>query len=577
LFRYIYKYFFVGALLLPLHAIALPSVEVRPLKTHIGTTYDHKGGDLQQSLIQTPGVFIESTGAMGQMALPFVRGMNGHYAAVRVDGIPFDDQSSGVPDLSRIEGLGLDQATTFYGPEVLLYSGHGVGVLDLRTKNDPKKTTLDLKAGSFKTAQASVKSTVVKGRSHHTILASHRQTGGLPQYDHARIRGEQNRYTGEHVGLLSTVPLGDRTTLKTQVRRMQSLLKYDQSDPALSLKPQGMQETGDVLLGLSLHHETMGGGTQNLYLSNTGQRTRYDRGARTTGGATLLHYRQDIPWSSGHRTQLMVEGMGDALKQEGQFQTHRMTVAAAFLHTFYLGDHWQVDAGVRQEHTAKYSQHPLGALGVSWSQKNTKLYGSWRQGCRLPTLYDTYGKSPFFDPNPRLKPEQVDFWEVGWGQRVRHKGQIQVAYFQNQTNHKIITVPLDLSRSTVQNLSHTETAKGVEVSGCYPFSKSITLKGTYTYTSGSKNLPKHQGSLTFLTKGAAWQMDSTIFYGGSRQDWSQKQLPGYVVQNVMITYTLTDQWRVYGEIKNIWDERYDVISSYRSPRRAFYVGTCINL
>lgn len=139
-------------------------------------------------------------------------------------------------------------------------------------------------------------------------------------------------------------------------------------------------------------------------------------------------------------------------------------------------------------------------------------------------------------------------------------------------------VPVGPQQSTVQNLEGTERIKGAEISFHYPWTETFSFKGAYTYTKSSalSRSPTHQGSLTVMKDWNDWRFESTLFYSGVRQDWQQKHLSSYSVQNVLITYKATDQWRLYGSINNIWDERYEVLSNYRSPRRVFYVGTRFN-
>ena len=572
---FLYITFIVGILFFPLNSIAIPSLEIYPIKIQTGTAYKQKGEDVQKTLTQIPGVFIESAGSEGQIATPHVRGLQGLYTMVLVDGIPFRDAGSGIIDLSKLSSMGLDQVIRFHGPEVLLYTPYAGSILDLRTKNSSKKTIIDLKAGSFDTATASVKSTIIRDHAQHIIVGNHNQTAGLPKYGSSRIYGERNRYYQENGGVLSTITLGNQTTLKTQVRAMESLLKYDQSMPPLPLKPQGTQENKALLLGASLAHETWKGVQHEISISHTDQEATYEGSEGTSGKESRLQYHQDIPWSSRHRMRLVIEATNDSLRQKKQFQSHRTTFGGAVLHSIDLTSRWQLEGGMRQNYTKHYTQNPLGTAGLSWNNSRTKFYGSWRQGCRLPTLYDQRGESPFFQPNPTLKQEKVDFWEGGWVQKFKDKGSFQWVYFYNQINQRIVGVPLDLMRSTVRNLNGKTTTKGTEVSIHYLWFDTVFLKGAYTYTEGDRGCvtPKHQAALSIIKEESLWTIESTVSYTGNRQDWSQKHLPFYIVHDIKLAYTVKDQWRIYGMVKNLWDERYETISTYRTPRRTFYVGT----
>jgi len=565
----------VMVFLLPFQSFSHPSVEVYPLKSQTGTTYRQKGEDLEKNFSLTPGFFLNSAGSMGQMSSGNIRGMNGVYTAVLIEGGSFYDGRSGTTDLSKISSLGIDQTIRSHGPDVLLYAPQAVSVLDLRTTNPLKKTTIGGEAGSFNTVKGFLKSTIVQDSAQHIILGNHSETGGLPQYGSFRVYGEKNRYRQENGGVLSTIALGGRTTLQTQVRVLESLLKYDQGQPPLPLKPQGTQENKDMILGANFSHETLGGIRHQISLSHVGQETVYEREEGPCGKETRVSYHQDIPWSSIHRTRFVLEGTDHSLKQKTQPKSHRSIAGGAVLHSVNLDSDWQTDFGMRQDYTQHYTQNPLGTVGVSWQKNGTRLYGSWRQGYRLPTLYDIRAESPFFQPNPTLKPERMDFSELGWHQKIKDKTSVQLVYFYNQLRQKIVGIPLGFTRSTVGNLPGKTIVKGSEVSLVYLCSDTLSLKGAYTYTESNQRLesPKHQASITLIQANGSWEIESTLSYIGNRRDWSQKNLPFYRVHHLAITYKLTDQWRLYGEVKNLWDERYEVVSGYRSPRRAFYAGT----
>ena len=45
----------------------------------------------------------------------------------------------------------------------------------------------------------------------------------------------------------------------------------------------------------------------------------------------------------------------------------------------------------------------------------TRLHGSYGTGVKNPTLFELFGSSPSFVPNPELKPEKSKGWDLGGG------------------------------------------------------------------------------------------------------------------------------------------------------------------
>ena len=51
-----------------------------------------------------------------------------------------------------------------------------------------------------------------------------------------------------------------------------------------------------------------------------------------------------------------------------------------------------------------------------------------------------------------------------------------------------------------------------------------------------------------------------------------RRLDGYVLVDVRASYPITDGVSIYGRIENLFDEQYETIFRYGTPRRAAYAG-----
>lgn len=563
-------------------AESLPKIRVHPSAIETETIYQYSGSDIIGSLEEAPNVYVQPQGYTGQKVSANFRGLTSPHALVLLDGISLNDASAGQADLSHFTMTGADQVKVLSGPEVLLQSSQTGGIIQLNTIDTKAGTKGLLEAGSFDRAQVNLKSTFQQPRATHTLLVNHTRTSGLPKYDSARIYGEKNRYHQENSGLVSRMQLGERTWVKTHARTISSVLKYDDGFAPLSSKPQATQNAAIYLLGAEANHESITGKwQQQLVASHAKQNLNYDPNSFTHSQETALAYRHDVRWSWTHRTRFTADITTTSLHKQTNFKKQRFVSGMAALHGIRLTDTWNAEAGIRQDHTQKYTMLPRLTAGLSWEKDRAKIYGSWRQAMRLPTLYDLYAQAPYFQSNPSLRREKMDLTELGWKQSLGDRSAIQLVYFYNRLQNMMVWNPLNTTASTIQNLPKHSVMQGLETSLHYIWQNQISLKGSYTYTNSSypKNInikpmaPKHHVYLQIDVPAAEkWTIVPSLEYTSRRFSGTQVLSP-YILNHLEITYTIKEGYKIYGQIKNLWDEGYETVANYRSPQRTFYVGT----
>lgn len=560
---------------------SLPKIRVHPSSVETGTVYQYTNPKVMEGLQEAPNVYVQSQGYTGQQASAIFRGLRSPHALVLLDGISLNDASAGQADLSHFGMTGADQVKVLSGPEVLLQSGQTAGVIQLNTIDKKAGTKGGLEAGSFDSAQANLKSTFKEPHATHTLLANHIQTAGLPPYGSRRIYGEKNRYHQENGGVISRFHMGERTWVKTHARAVSSVLKYDDGFPPLPAKPQATQNAHIYLVGAETNHESANGKRHHqLAASYAKQNLDFAPDSFAHTRESTVAYRQEEQWSWTHRTRFVADSTTTSL-QNPLFKKQRAVSGLAALHGIRLTDTWSAEAGIRQDHAQKHSILPRLTGGVAWEKDRTKLYGSWRQATRLPTLYNLYAQTPNFQPNPALKREKMDLTEFGWKEKLGDRSTLQLIYFYNRLLNMMVGSLLNDFSSTVQNLPGHSILQGVETSFQYTWQNQISLKGHYTYTESTYGksttikpiAPKHHMHVHLeIPTAEQWSVTPSLEYMSHRFSGTQ-HLPPYILNHFEITYTLKPGYQIYGQIKNLWDERYETVIGYRSPRRAFYVGT----
>jgi vitamin B12 transporter len=566
------------------HAEDLPKIKVHPSAVETGTVYQSKGTDVVEALTEIPSIYFPSV-YTGQVFQTSFRGLASAHTLVSLDGIPINDATAGMADLSRFNITGADKITVLSGPEVLLQTSQAGGILQLNTNDTEAGTKGAAALGSFNTVAGNIKSTFKHAHGSHTLLANHEQTTGLPKYDKVRILGERNRYHQENAGIISHTQVGDRTWLKTYARAFSSVLKYDDAHPPLPSKPQGTKNGAIYILGAEANHESPSGKwQQQLATSYTKQNLSYGPTSSTENQETVLAYRHDVRWAWAHRTRFV----GDTTvthQDQLNLKKQRSVSGIAALHGVRLTDTWSAEAGVRQDHTQKYKMAPRLTSGVAWEKDKTKLYGSWRQATRLPKLSDLYVNSPWETSNPTLKGEKMDLMELGWREKLSANSTLQLVYFYNRLNNMMKGTQLSSGSWMTQNIPGTSVLQGMETSLYHTWQNQVSLKGSYTYTSTSfprhindkPIAPKHHAYVHLeIPMATQWSVTPSVEYVSQRFNGNEKLQP-YILNHLEVAYKITKACQIYGQVKNMWDEGYETIVGYRSPRRTFYVGTRFSL
>jgi vitamin B12 transporter len=221
----------------------------------------------------------------------------------------------------------------------------------------------------------------------------------------------------------------------------------------------------------------------------------------------------------------------------------------------------------------------------------TRLRGSYAQGFKEPTFYDTLGFPPFSPPNPNLKPEQNRAFEAGVSQSLlRGKYSLDAVYFNNLFHDKIDYDPLTFQAINIDKA----LAHGAEVTaGAHPL-KSLQVQAAYVYTStqvleasavsslvvGGPLLhrPKHSGSLlaSYTRRRFGATLGGTFI--GRRADESFGISPpithaaGYARFDAGGWYTVNRHITAYAKAENLLNQHYNDVVGYPGLRFNFRAG-----
>lgn len=136
---------------------------------------------LTDALRQVPGAAVAQSGAFGATTTLFLRGGERDYVKVLVDGVPVND-AGGDFDFASVTTDNVDRIEVLRGPGSVVYGSDAVsGVIQIFTRRGAgrARATIDARAGSYGTREASADVAAARGAVSYSAGAASRRTDGI--------------------------------------------------------------------------------------------------------------------------------------------------------------------------------------------------------------------------------------------------------------------------------------------------------------------------------------------------------------------------------------------------------------
>jgi len=241
------------------------------------------------------------------------------------------------------------------------------------------------------------------------------------------------------------------------------------------------------------------------------------------------------------------------------------------------GDH-SLQLNGRTEHFTDFGTANTYFAGYGYDlTEQWRLIASNSTAFRAPTFIDLYG----FGGNPALKPERARTNELGV-QWASGPDRVRVAYFETRYQDAIT---FDLQTFTVRNVRKA-SVNGVESSYAGKIA-GIDLRAAFTVQDateqepGGQELPairraRRYGSLAAYQSFGALRVGGEINGSGRRPDndiatFARIQDAGYTVVNFTARYDYSKHAYFAAKLENAFDEKYQLVHGFNTPRRGLFV------
>ncbi|MGE0848892.1 MAG: TonB-dependent receptor plug domain-containing protein [Hyphomicrobiaceae bacterium] len=576
-----------------------------------------------EALRGLPGVEVSRSGGFGNFTQVRIRGAEGNQTLVLIDGIEANNLSDGEFDFSNLSAEDIERIEVIRGPMSGLYGSNAVGgVINIITRagKGPPSATVRTEVGSFGTRDVAARVAGGSDRAHLAVSYHWRETDG---FNIAPVGGEDD---GSRFGTL-LVRGGARllpgVTLDFTVRRSDKRADRDGFgnvfDPALNgtlaaaFDDLSTLRDRILLAGANLRWDA-GNLTQELRTSHNGTITEdWDRSFSSTSKnvsdtdrlSYLATYRFDTPglWAK-HTVSGRVE------KEMERFSSHfadtfppdddktnergRVSYTGEWRGAFH--DRLFLTAGIRRDDNDNFQDFTTWRTAASLllPEINARPHASAGTAVKLPTMFEQFGLTQFFVPNPNLTPEESFGWDAGV-EFTFHKRRVifDVTYFHSNLTNKINGFFFDpvIGNFTAINLAGESTREGVEISARYKVAPNLTLGGAYTYLdardpNGAREMrrPPHaaRSDVTYTFHGGRGTATLAAIYNGRMEDrafelpffspTSIVALDPYWLVNATASYKVQRGVEVFGRVENLLDQRYQEVFGFESAPIAAYAG-----
>ena len=250
-----------------------------------------------------------------------------------------------------------------------------------------------------------------------------------------------------------------------------------------------------------------------------------------------------------------------------------------------------VNAALRLDEHSEFGGYASGRLAAAYSLGgNTVLRGSLGNGFRAPSNYELFDP---LDGNPDLEPETSVSADIGLERSFAGgRGTAQAALFwlriDNLIEYRGAFVPPDficVGPCQYVQTDGTSESRGVELSGAWSFTETLTLSGAYTYTDaklpdGSRRDRIPRNELSAFLDGAV--TDAIDFGVGVRavsgyvDDSASVETANFkedfAVVDARAAWNVTDAAQIYLRVQNLLDAQYQTARGYGTSDRAWFFG-----
>ncbi len=591
-------------------------------KNFIENSNEYFLGDLLSNNIAANNFF--QSGGHGTTSAIQLRGLPKRYSTVYIDGVKMSDPSSvsGDFDFNNILTNHISRVEILKGNQSSVYGSGAIGgTINITTKKGEPGFHKDLSyiTGSHGTHDLSAALSGANEKNNFYIGLQRFQTDGISQMRH---NDEKDRYRNNSLIANYGYIFSNKFEIKNSFRASETYLQYDAVRGNLGYDHSEEADTIESSYNINFIFKPLTNFTNNFIFANSYIERIYGDAPNSKNTIKDNYYgeRYSLMYSGNYSFDLdnsLVFGfereddeMGYNANASGTLWEHSYVYSKYFDFQSRITNNIYTTIGSRfDEHSVAGNEDAHRAtLAYLFDDKLTKFKASYGTGFRFPSLYEMYYVYAANSKSlPYVKAEKSRSYEFGIEKKFNKINlDLEANYFNLKYKDPIegwATGTASGNAYTTQNQPATIKSQGLELISKWYFNNLLNFDFNYTYTSsydGAEQdnpdnsssqynaqmvrVPRHIINLNTKFKipslknfdfefNTKWS-DEARDYGTGNETiaFDDARLDDYLVSDLFIKYNLFNDYKLFLNVTNLFDEKYETVRDYNQMDRSLNIG-----
>ena len=537
-------------------------------------------------LARLPGVQITRNGGVGSNANVFLRGAEGRFTAVYIDGVRVDSQASGGASWEQIPLSHIDRIEVLRGPAAAVYGSDAIGgVVQLFTRKGEgdfapyvgvgigTHNTRKIEAGMSGTAG-------VNGAFDYALGLARAQSDGYDIKSGAGHNTDKDDYRATSGNARVGFKVNAQHRLDATLLGQSMHSGYDVSPVPVDDRNKSRLRTA----GLTWAAQWTDAYTMRL--SVTDSLSRYETEPSPYLTETQLRgylWQNEFRWGA-HLFTAALERREDTLNNPAldewskTIDKGRSQNALALGYGYHAGAH-SLQLNLRHDEDSEFGGKNTGSAAYGYEfAPHWRATASAGTAFRAPTLYQRF--SEYGDAS--LQPESSRNIEIGL-RYAQGSSSFSATAYRNRVTNLIAFAGGGQCGAAFGCYVNTARVqyKGITLAGSHKLG-SVQVRGSVDFQNprdiGTDKLlarrAKRYATLGAEVPVAGWTLGAELQTAGQRFDDAKntKPLGGYGLLNLSASKRIARSFTLLARVDNLADKAYEVARTYVPPGRALYIG-----